>query len=85
MNKLEFLHWLQGYENSLGRWKVNMLKEETGQYIMGCFKNSNNEYVVYENDEHNHNIVFTTTNQSEAYNELRDMIIFEVRNNKGYI
>ena len=50
MNKLEFLHWLQDYESSLGMWKVNIINEEFSQYTVGCFKDyTTGEYKVYKN------------------------------------
>ncbi len=86
MNKLEFLHWLQNYESSLGHWKVSFVKNSKSQYTLGCYKDYNSgKYVVYENDEHSHSDVLITENQDEAYDELKSMVLFEVRNNKGYI
>lgn len=86
MNKLEFIHWLQNYKNSLGLWHVDSLKESFGQYTVGCFKDySTNEYIVYLNDERKHRIRLTTKSQDEAYCKLKSMVEFIIENNKGYI
>lgn len=84
MNKLEFLHWLQDNRGNLGRISVDISHESFSPYTLGCFKNSNNEYVVYENDEHSHYTVLTTPNQDKAFDELKSMVLFEIRNNRGY-
>ena len=41
---------------------------------------------VYSNDEHStHTVYLETDNEDEAYEELQSMVVFEQRNNKGYI
>ena len=86
MNKLEFLHWLQDYESSLGMWKVNIINEEFSQYTVGCFKDyTTGEYKVYKNDEQGHKIRLTTKEQDKAYGKLKNLVMFIVENNRGYI
>ncbi len=54
---------------------------------MGCyFDEATKKYKVYSNDEHStHTIYLETDNEDEAYAELQSMVVFEQRNNKGYI
>lgn len=87
MNHKEFESWVADKVASIGLLSIESNSKSLKPFTMGCyFDEATKKYKVYSNDEHStHTIYLETDNEDEAYAELQSMVVFEQRNNKGYI
>lgn len=87
MNAKEFEEWVADKRTSVGMWSIESNKKSLKPLTLGCyFDDCEKKWKVYSNEERNqHTVYLVTEDENEAYEELQSMVIFEQRNNKGYI
>lgn len=65
-------------------WQVFINQNSRTQFSMGVFFDKDKDFwIVYINDERNYRIRLETKNKKEAFDELLQMVNFEVKNYKA--
>lgn len=85
MKQSEFEAWFKDKQNLIGMYTV-VIGHYTkgGQFVIGCYYDkADNKWKIYETCEQRPNITFETSDEDEVFNELKDIIEFEIRNNKN--
>lgn len=80
MTQLEFIEWFENYKRHTGIWIVEASLSIDTPYTIGCFKNTDNEYIVYINYEEGRLVVNNYKDEKQAYSILHDIVLVEIEN-----
>ena len=83
MKQSEFKEWFKNKQLLLGMWTVRVGSHSKGQYVIGCYYDeTDSKWKIYQNGERSHVTTFETSDEEKAFNELKDIIEYEIRNNR---
>ena len=86
MKAIEFERWFEDKKNTIGMWGVEAQKKIVKEFTMGCYYDlDDHKWKVYANEERGQFVIYLETeSEEEAFDELKAMVSFEQKNNKGY-